>query len=405
MEAFVARQPILDRFRRTWGYELLFRSGTTNSFTGTDPDQASAKVIDSSFFLFGIESLTPRCRSFINFTRHTLLSGYATALPRDRLVIEIVEDVPSDPEVVDVCRSLKKAGYTLALDDIRLGTLDTPFLPLADIVKVDFAQSTPGERVEVARRCRRRPLRLLAEKVETVADFEQGMQAGYDYFQGYFFSRPVVVATRDIPASKLAMLQLVQEIHRPNPDFAKIETVIRPDVTLSLKLLSYLRTAAWGFKRPIQSVKQALLMLGDSGVRRWASLVALATLGYDRAPELVLTAAVRASFCEGLMKEMGLAQRADEGFLMGLFSTIDALLGQPLDAALERLALSQEVKDTLRGADTWLHPVYALVLAYERGGWEEVSRLAVSLSLPEDRIRERYLTAVAFGDEVTGLLR
>jgi EAL and modified HD-GYP domain-containing signal transduction protein len=405
MEAFVARQPILDRFRRTWGYELLFRSGTTNSFDGTDPDQASAKVIDSSFFLFGIESLTPRCHASINFTRHTLLAGYATVLPRDRLVVEILEDVPADPEVMDVCRSLKKAGYLLALDDIRLETLDTPFLPLADIVKVDFARSTPGERVEVARRCRRRALRLLAEKVETEADFEQGMKAGYDYFQGYFFSRPVVVATRDIPASKLAILQLVQEVHRPDPDFAKIETIIRPDVTLSLKLLSYLQTAGWGFKRPIQSVKQALLMLGDSGIRRWASLVALATLGYDRAPELVATSAVRASFCEGLMTELGLAQGADEGFLMGLFSTIDALLGQPLDAALERLALAQEVKDTLQGAHNWLHPIYALVLAYERGVWEEVSRLAASLSLSEDRIRERYQAAVAFGDEVTGLLR
>lgn len=400
MDVYVARQPILDRFRRTHAYELLFRDGTANVFSGGDPDLATAKVIDTSFFVLGLETLTGGRRAFVNFTRDTLVGGCASALPCNLLVVEILEDVPADAEVLQTCRALKEAGYAIALDDIVTSTPPQALLALADIVKVDFRQTTAETRRHIAQEIGRRGIKMLAEKVETEEEFAQAVADGYDYFQGYFFARPTVVAGREIPASKLNILRLLKEVHRPDPNHARVEDVIKHEVSLALKLLTHLRSAAWGLRQPVESVQHAILFLGDRGLRKWASLVAMATLGNDRPNELVVTSVIRASFCEGLLVELGLDDQAQDGFLLGLFSMIDAFLGRPLAEAVERLPLSDEVRTALLGGDNVLRRTYNLVLAWERGAWDEVSVAAAALGLCDDAIAARYRTAVEFGNSL-----
>jgi c-di-GMP-related signal transduction protein len=397
MAVFVARQPILDRSRRTCAYELLYRRATTSTFDGAEGDQATLSVLDASFFVVGIESLTGGRQAFVNFTRETLIKGYAASVPRERLVVEVLEDILPDAEVVAACRGLKASGYLIALDDVVTVDVPAALLDLADIVKVDFQQTDGATRRAIARAFRRRQLRLLAEKVETGQDVEQALADGYELFQGYFFARPSIVSGREVPAVKQNLLGLLRETYQADPDHRRIEEIIRHDVALAFKLLARMRGVTWGWQR-VESVRHALLLLGDRGLRRWASIVAVGALGHDQPPELVVTSLVRAAFCEGLMGDLGRDDLTEEGFLVGLFSAIDAFLGCPLAEALERLAVPDVVRAALLGEDHPLRSALDLNLAYERGDWEEVSRLAAVLAVADDVVTTRYREAVEYGN-------
>ena len=398
MYDLVTRQPIFDRFGRTYGYELLFRTDPLDSVPGGDPDRASLKVIDTAFFLPGLEPMTGGKRAFVNFTRDTLVEGYATVIPAEAIVVKLLENVPPDAEVLDACRTLRKAGHRIALDHVVLGSWFDELAEVADIVTVDFSLCTGRERRQVVRDIRPLGLKMLANKVETPEDSVQASEAGYDYFQGYFFSRPTVVAGKRVPVSKLNILQLLREIHRPETNVKQIEEILKREVALPLKLLTYINSAAFGFKRRIGSVAHALLILGEHGVRKWASVAALSDLGSDSPFELVVTSVVRARLCEILAEKVGLAPRAEDAFLMGLFSMIDALLDRPLTEAVNTLPVADDVKATLLGEVTTLRPVYGLALAYERGQWARVSEMSAALSLDERAIQELYLDAVAWGN-------
>ena len=171
-------------------------------------------------------------------------------------------------------------------------------------------------------------------------EFRQALDSGYEYFQGFFFVRPGIVAGRAIPASKLNILNLIREAHRPDVRHARVEDIIKHEVSLALKLLTHVRAAAWGLRRPVDSVQDAMLLLGDQALRKWASVIAVAALGSDHPSELLVASVARASFCDGLLIEMGRADLAQDAFFLGLFSMIDAFLGRPLSEAVERLPLS-----------------------------------------------------------------
>jgi c-di-GMP-related signal transduction protein len=403
LDVFVARQPILDRARRTDGYELLFRSGSANQFDAASGDQASLNVLDVSFFTLGLPAITGGKRAFVNFTRDTLMRGYATILPRRQVVVEILETVEPDDDVIQACRVLKQAGHTIALDDFVPGGPGERLVPFADIVKVDFERSGPAERAQLAERLRPRGVALLAEKVETEDDFAQGVAAGYAYFQGYFLSRPLIVSGPSVPAAKLSLLKLLHEIHGPGADLAAIEQVIKREVALTYKLLTYINSAAFGFRRRIETVGHALAMLGEVGVKKWASVAALSGLGIDKPFELVVTSVLRARFCELLAAAAGLQHRAADAFLMGLFSMMDALLGRPLAEVVAQLPVADDVRDALSGESSVLRPLLDLAVAYERGHWAAVAAQSAALSIQDGALSEMYLQAVAWGNAASAL--
>jgi EAL and modified HD-GYP domain-containing signal transduction protein len=401
MTVCVARQPILDRSRRTCAYELLYRGSIDSAFEGRDADRATLTVLDTSFFVMGIDALTGGRRAHVNFGAETLVRGYASSLPPDRLVVEILESVMPDAAVLEACRELKAAGYQLALDDVISSAVPGALLELADIVKVDFRLTDRSTRRSLARFFRRVPVRLLAEKVETEAEVDEAMADGYALFQGFFFARPTVVSGREIPAAKHHLLRLLHEAYRADPDHRKIEHIIRHDVALAFKLLVHMRAAAWGQRQPVQSLRGALLLLGDRGLRRWASIVAVAALGQDRPPELVVTTLVRAAFCEGVLQELGRHDLAEDGYLAGLFSAIDAFLGQPRPEAIGRLSLPAAVVDALLHGDGPVGSVLALALAYERGAWDQVTELAAELGADDAALAERYRAAVEYASALS----
>ena len=403
-DLFVARQPILDRFKRTYAYELLFRSGAADRYDeGTDGDRASLRVLDASFLSAGIHEITGGKRAFVNFTRETLVEGYATILPRDIVVVEVLESVVPDEDVLKACRLLKAAGHTLALDDFVAGSEAERLVALADIVKVDFVHTAPAERRRLAQRFAAQGLILVAEKVETEAEFTEGVELGYHYFQGYFFERPVLVAGTSLPAAKLTLLRLLQRALQPAPDFLEVEALIKQEVGLTYKLLVYLNSAAMGRRQRIESVGHALILLGEDGMRKWVSVVALAGLGIDRPFELVVASVTRARFCESAAVAVGVGARAQDAFLLGLFSLLDALLGRPMPEVVASVPLADDTRAALCGDDNPLRRLLDLGIAYERGDWARATHLASAWPLPEATFAQLHRRAVEDADTTTAV--
>lgn len=399
MDVYVARQPIFDRHRQVYAYELLFRSGPTNAFGQADADEASMRVIADSFLRFGIEKMTGGRPAFINFTRDTLVKGYATLLPKETIVVEVLETVEPDDEVIDACRELKRLGYTLALDDFICDDWSNPLVRFADIIKVDFRATTGALRESLPRDLATMKLRSLAEKVETRDEFDQAIQMGYTYLQGYFFSKPLVLSGRDIPGVRMRYLEVLREINRPELDYKQIEAVIKREPSLAHKLMRYINSVAFSFRVRIVSIRHALMLLGEDAVRKWASVVALAGLAEDQPSELVVNSLVRARFFEQVADALAMEERSQELFLMGLLSMLDAIIGRPLPEILADLPIAEDVKLALVGHRNRLRELFTCLTAYERGDWAAFATYATKLKLDTAMLARSYLDAVVWGTE------
>ncbi len=399
MKRYVARQPIFDSKQKIHGYELLFRTGLEPYFECADPDLATSSVVVDSFLLFGMKALTGGRRAFVNFPRNLLINGYAKVFPADQVVIEILESVSPDDRVVAACRDLRARGYTLALDDFALTVKHKPLLGLVDIVKVDFRLTSIQNRQTLKEIYGNRGIIFLAEKVETLSQFVEARDMGCSLFQGYFFGRPETLSSHEIPAYKHSYFHLLQAIHRPQPDVGELEQIIRHETALSYKLLRYLNSAAFAFRMEIRSIRHALAMLGLNEVRKWVSVLALAGVAKDRPSELVITSMVRARFAELLAPEAGLADRAPEFFLLGLFSMMEAILERPFSEILADVPLSAAIKAALLNGSSPLRPIYEFIQSYEQGDWDEITRRAGELQLSESVVTEAYLEAADWANQ------
>jgi c-di-GMP-related signal transduction protein len=244
VQRFLACLPIFNAARVVYGYELLFRSGPENRYDAVHEDMASASTVDN-ILLFGMERLIPGCRAFLNCTRDFLIRDFATMLPKDRVVLEILETVPTDDEVHDACRRLKQAGYQLALDDFEERPDWKPLVDIADYIKVDLLATTPADQLHLAQTYLPMNIRLAAEKVETYDDFHRTRRWGYAYFQGYFFSRPEMLTRRDIPANQMNYLLVLQAANRAQMDIDEVSARIKAEASLSFRLLRYLNSPAF----------------------------------------------------------------------------------------------------------------------------------------------------------------
>jgi EAL and modified HD-GYP domain-containing signal transduction protein len=384
IELFVARQPIFQADRALAGYELLFRSGSANVFpAGVNPDKASKEIIGQALSVFGLEALVGTKLAYVNVTQRVLTEGMYTALPASRVVLELLETFVADPQILAACKTAKDAGYCLAMDDFTDQPRLAPFLPLCDVIKVDFRETNHAARERIVERYGREGMRLLAEKVETEEEFTSARALGFTHFQGFFFCRPEMLSRQDIPMSKLVYLQFLSELNRTELDFKRLEQLIKQDVALSVKFLRYLKAAAFGWRTEITSIKQALAMLGERPFRRWASVLVMAALSADKPAELLATCLVRGRFCELLADEIGFRGRELDLFAVGLFSLMDAVMGRPLRELLVDVAMPTDLVEGLipTGKANRIADTLSLVIAYERASWQDVDTLTQRLGI------------------------
>ena len=403
MDVLVARQAIFDRDRRVHGYELLFRSNAAqNEFDGTEGGLATKQVLANSLLVIGLDNLVGRKKAFVNFGRGPLLQGWHASMPKGSTVVEILEDVVPDAEVIEACRQLREQGYQIALDDFVFRPGCEAFLSVADLVKIEVQSVPRPEQQKLVRFCRDHGVDTLAEKVETHEQYEWAHQAGYNYFQGYFFARPAMVRARQIPAAKLHCLRLLQEAQKPELDFDRLEALILADVSLSYQLLRYVNSALFARRNRIRSIRQALLFFGENDLRKWIALATLTRAADDKPGELILHSLVRARFCESVarMLKLGLEESA---FLMGLFSLLDALIDRPLQETLKEVNLAQELTTVLMGQAREGNPlsgVYDLARAYETGDWDQVESVAGKLGMASGCVGEAYCESLRWAGEV-----
>ncbi len=396
----VARQPIFDRNLKLYAYELLFRSGFSEFYDQSDGDLASSKTIMNSFLLFGLESLTGGRMAFINFTRKLLVGEVATIFPREQLGVEILETIAPDEEVIAACKRLKNAGYTIVLDDFIFKPELQRFVDMADIIKLDFRISGVRERQSLISQLGHDRVRFLAEKIETQEEFSEALTMGFSYFQGYFFARPEIISGKDIPGYKLNYLQMLREVHKSDADFGELEDIIKRDVSITYKLLRLINSAAFGFSTKIQSIKQALTLLGLKEFSKWVSLIALSGMGDDKPEELVLTSMSRARFCELIAPRIGMRDKSSDLFLTGMFSMLDAFIDQPMKEILNDLPLSEEIKTALLEGKNVYRTVLETAISYEKGDWEALSGLRASLGLDEDEFPPIFHSSIGWASRI-----
>ncbi len=392
--AYVGRQPIYSQVSQTVAYELLFRSSEENQADIVDGECATAELLLNVFAEIGLERVVGKLPAFINVSEEFILKGYCQALPQDKVVIEVLEDVRPTPEVLAALAELKKVGYKLALDDFVYSSELMPLVKLVNIVKVDLPQLADCELAEHVNLLRRYDVKLLAEKVETVDDFEACKSLGFDFYQGYFFCRPTVVKGRRVPSNRLTVMRLISKLQKPAITLNEISEIIQTEPTLAYKLLRFVNSSQCGLNHKIESIKHAVVLVGIHHVKTLCSLTMLAEAAMGKPGELVKTLLVRAKMAELLAIQLKQA-KTDSFFLVGLFSAIDALLDLPMDQALDRVPVSNDVHEALLNGHGTLGMVLNCVLEYENGRWDTV----VCSLLDANRIKNCYLTAIEWADE------
>jgi len=402
VDVLVARQAIFDRRREVYAYELLFRSDAArNQFDGTEAATATLQVLSNSLLSIGAEKLLGGKKAFVNFDHRLLSTRVHLALPRESLVIEILETVIPTADLVALCRSIRDDGYSLALDDFTDGREFADLARLASVIKIDMRQSSQQEQEQMLRTYQPRGVLMLAEKVETHAEFEWALKAGYDLFQGYFFARPVIVRSQHIPAVKTTCLQLLREMQKCDLNFTNLQSLIRGDLSLTFQLLRYVNSALFAREDKIDSIATALAALGEENIRRWVALATLPTLATNKPGELVKLSLVRARFCERLA-QLSHYEDSNQAFLMGLFSLIDALVDQPIAEALQSIQLEGKVANILLGhgaKQDLLTSLFELISAYEPGNWDEVERLSSKCGILPAEVGQAYLDATSWVEQ------
>lgn len=367
-----------------------------NSFNA-DPEAASRSTLDSSL-LFGLNTLCDGRRAFVNCTRDVLLKDLLTLLPPDQTVAEILETVEPGDRVVAACKRLKEAGYLIALDDFAPNDPRIPLCDFADILKIDFRATKIEERAGLMRRFGTGKRRMLAEKLETPHEFRQARDMGFALFQGYFFRRPEVMMAREVPASKLHYLRLLEMVCRAELDLRELEKMIKQEAAICYRLLRYLNSPLFGFSLEIKSIRHAMAILGERELRRWIRLVVTIGAAEQKCSELVLNALARARFCELLSAKL---RSKSDLFLMGLLSVMDAILEMQMDVLLEQVPVEKEIKSALLGQNSKLRPLYQLMLAQESGEWEQSSQLAAQLQISDEEVAEKWWQAMQWAQNVT----
>ncbi len=389
-DIYVGRQAIFDREMQVYAYELLFRSGQQNRSNVSQQlngDLATSEVLLNTFMEIGLERIAGPHLIFINLTRSLLLDDLELPFPRDRVVMEVLEDITIDQQLLDSVGRLSQKGYHLALDDYALDPAWDRLLDLVDIVKVKIPAVSIEEISKEIPKLRSHGVKLLAEKVETEEEYQQMLELGFDYFQGFHFSRPKILQGRRLEENSLVILRLISELNNPEITIDKLESLITQDASLSYKILRYINSAAVGIPRKVESIKQAVVFMGLGLIRPWASLLALTRL--ENKPQAHFTTAlVRAHMCQQLVTSAG-GCSPETGFTVGILSVLDLMMDRPMPEIAKELSLTDETKSALLEQNGIAGAALRCSLDYEIHNWED----AGFQGLTKDEILEIYLNA------------
>ncbi|MDW7662485.1 MAG: EAL domain-containing protein [Bacillota bacterium] len=400
---FIARQPIFNRMLEVYGYELLFRSEhDSKAYDGTSDVQSTATII-SGLFESGIEEYVEDKRAFVNFDATFLNMDLAELIEPNCLIVEVLETVIVDQNLIEQLENLKSKGYKIALDDFSESYNDYPLIPLADIIKFDML-SSPLDRIRSdVKQALNQGKIILAEKVETEAEFKMAKEMGFHLFQGYFFSKPDIIGkSGDKTTTKIQYFRLMTELKKIEPSYQILAEIIEKDIKLAYRLMRVISTRAGNDL--VYSIKRALTYMGLKEIERWISIMMLRDLSEHKPQELMRLALVRTKFSELIATNGHMRKIKHEASMMGLFSTIDAMLDQSMSEALEGISLPKSVFDALTMNQGVLAPVYNVIHNYERGDWSSAELLGQHLGITEGELSMNYRDSLIWARDIVAMI-
>jgi c-di-GMP-related signal transduction protein len=402
---FVSRQPVIDRTGRVFAYELRHReAGFVVTRSVVPDDRATARVLTDALLTIGFEALTSGRHAFISVSRQFLLEGIPGGLPASSVILVIGADVEADAAVAEACHQLHDAGFGLAVDPFLLATGHEELLHLAGYVRVDFSDApTPADRTRLLGSSVPKSLALVATQVETAEMYQQAVAEGYQYFQGNFFGRPVTKEGRSVSGQQISQLRLLRALNNPDLSVHQLADLIKPDPAMCYKVLRAVNSARFALQTTVSTIPDALMLLGRDTIKRWVSLWSLGNLGSASNPALLTAATLRGRFCELLAERTGNEGAAAEGFLLGLCSMLDAILGQPMATIVPDLPLPDAMKAALLGEDNRHSRMLRCAEAYEQGDWDRAIELAGTAGVDANTLAATYAAAITWANELERL--
>lgn len=391
----VARQPVLDRALDVQAYRLVAQSTSVADALGDlDGSRSAAKVINDAFLEMDVWAITGGKPAHLPFPRDLLLHGTATLLPPSGTVLELPAETGVDDLLVETLRDLRGQGYRVALADVTLGDARVGALP-ADIAKVRAGTEAP----RAVRSAGKHGLSVIIAGVADAGTYLSARDLGADGYEGPFLQSPGVVRGRRLEGSRIEYLRLLQAAQRPELDFEDLEERIKREVSLSWKFLNYANSAFFGWRARMTSIRQGLVLLGEAGVRRWVSLVAMSSLADGMPREVVTTAVTRARFAECVASRSPAEVPALQAFLVGMFSLLDTLIDEPMGDLLEQVAVPGPVARAILDGEGQLGVVLALVRDYEQGRFEDARAASAELGVDTADLFDCYVDALGWASQ------
>lgn len=369
-DIFVARQPIYNKSNILIGYELLYRAGDTDVAEFTDGKIASSEVILNSFMNIGLDGLVGSAKAFINIPEELVINESFSPMFENQTVLEILEDVNPTDKVIAGVKRLKEQGYEIALDDFKYTAEHKPLIELADYVKIDVVEFDVNKIEQQLKYIEKFNIKLIAEKIETQEIYEACEKLGFDCFQGFYFCKPQLVKKKHTPSNKIVVLNILNKLENPDYDLDDIENTLALDAVLTFKILRYVNSAAFAQRKEIESIREALVLVGGKTIKKWATLILMTQLMEGKPQALFVTALVRAKMCELIAEQRG--ENSEQMFTIGLLSLVDALMDTPMIDLLDELALSAPVKLALLDYDGESGWILKNVIDYEKGEWNDL---------------------------------
>lgn len=347
MQRYIARQAIFDRNLRVLGYELLYRAGEDDKAVFTDGDRATRNLLSDALMVFGLNNLTDGRVAYVNFTEKLILSDFVLLTDPRQVTVELLESIKVTERLIRRLKELKERGYHLALDDYTGNPAFDPILPLIDVLKVDFRMTDEKKQKEIANKYRRGHMALLAEKVEDREAYEKALRLGYRMFQGFFFERPTNMR-REMPYVNTATYtRLLRELNKPDVELRSCAEMIRADAVLTFRLLKKVQTVQYYHGNSVQVIERAVTYLGIDELYHWVVLLLARDFNTTSSDETVREAYLRGIFTERLMEHSPHCEQKTCGFLVGMFSLMDLIIGRPMKDLLYEVELPREVKKVL----------------------------------------------------------
>lgn len=385
-QILLARQPIFDRQLKVVAYELLYRDGECGDAVFYNGEHATSVVLLNTYTSIFDRGSIKQVPAFINLTREMLLQQSIPQHLEQQVVLEILEDIEIDESLINSVRKLKDDGFQIALDDFTFSEKYTQLLELVDIVKVDILPFSCEQLEDQVRILQPYDVTLLAEKIETLEQMQYCVELGFSLFQGFFLCKPQLIKGKKLTSNSMAILQMAQRLQDPEITVKEIEALIIKDPALTYKLLRIINSAAYTLANKVETLSQAIVMLGVDQIRKWVTLIAVGS-NEEKPEELTRILLTRGRMCELLAQSM-LYTNANSYFMVGMMSEINALLDIEMNVLLEKISLHDDIKQAISDHSGPMGQVLRATIAYERAEWDRLPEFGIDDALYENSYRQ-----------------